>query len=140
MPFLLSSIVAELNQRACIRFIAHPILWVQRGDDGRATDVGTERVAAATAAGERAASRSSASPEAAQASPVCAKSREVRVVVNDWKPMLARLREAIDAYSPAAPVAVDDLAESIQFLKWLADLAILRCSACAPSSCAGPSL
>ena len=36
--------------------------------------------------------------------------------------MVARLREAIETYESAPPpVAVDELAESIQFLRWLAD-------------------
>ena len=47
---------------------------------------------------------------------------QVRIVVADWMPMVSRLREVIDTYvTLPPPVAVDELAESIQFMKWLAE-------------------
>ena len=47
---------------------------------------------------------------------------DVRTVVTDWQPMLQRLNRAIAAYTDnPPPVPVAELAESIQFLKWLAD-------------------
>ena len=46
MPFLLSSVIAELNQRCLrVRFITHPVVWVQRDDDGHVAEISTERVA-----------------------------------------------------------------------------------------------
>ncbi len=127
MPFLLSSVLAELNQRGLrIRFIAHPVLWVQRDGEGQVTDISIERVAGRHSRPESVLhiqiERIGVEARANLADALREILREVRVVVSDWKPMLARLREAIDAYSAAPPpVAVDELAESIQFLKWLAD-------------------
>jgi glutamate dehydrogenase len=46
---------------------------------------------------------------------------DVRVCVADWKPMLARLREAIaEIKANPPPLSVDEVAEAVQFLEWLA--------------------
>src|SRR5690606_34089115 len=46
----------------------------------------------------------------------------VRIVVKDWKPMQDRLHRSIAAYTnQPPPVPVTELAESIEFLRWLLD-------------------
>ncbi|CAM9966521.1 unnamed protein product, partial [Phaeothamnion confervicola] len=45
---------------------------------------------------------------------------EVRLCVQDWRPMLGRIGSAIqDLKTNPPPVPVDDIAEAIQFLEWL---------------------
>ena len=47
---------------------------------------------------------------------------QVRLAVQDWRPMVARLAGIIkELKSNPPPVPVDDIAEAIQFLEWLAD-------------------
>ena len=46
---------------------------------------------------------------------------EVRLAVQDWRPMLSRVDDVItELKSNPPPVPVDDIAEAIQFLEWLA--------------------
>lgn len=127
MPFLLSSVLAELVARGhTVRFIAHPVLWVQRDSDGHVTELAADRVPSRNSHAE--------SVFHIQIDRITDEARnelidalthvlgEVRVVVSDWKPMLARLREAIDSYIAAPPpIPADELEESVSFLKWLAE-------------------
>ncbi|MDJ0931456.1 NAD-glutamate dehydrogenase [Breoghania sp.] len=48
---------------------------------------------------------------------------DVRLAVQDWKPMRDRLAQAVDGYrkSPPPSVPQEDLAEAIEFLDWLSD-------------------
>ncbi len=128
MPFLLSSVLAELHHRTpVVRFVAHPILRVRRNETGK--------VVALFPADRRAPSDSrSESFFHVELDPIEDEAERedlldalkkvlaaVRVVVADHHPMLDRLNEAIQAYvSAPPPIAVDELAESIQFLRWLA--------------------
>ena len=48
--------------------------------------------------------------------------KDVRTVVLDWQPMRTRMEEAVEEYQHTPPpIAVDELAEAIQFLQWLID-------------------
>ncbi len=47
---------------------------------------------------------------------------DVRVCVQDWQPMLARIRGVIaDLRTSPPPLPVEEIAEAIQFLEWMAD-------------------
>ena len=47
-------------------------------------------------------------------------SSDVRRIVEDWKPMLGRVRDVIaDLKANPPPIPVDEIAEAIQFLEWL---------------------
>ncbi len=129
MPFLLSSMLAEIIDRGlAVRFVAHPILRAQRDAQNRLTHLGTsERL---PGGGGRAESfvHIEIDPIDSEAERQDLLHRlgeilsDVRMAVTDWMPMVARLREAIETYEKTPPpVAVDELAESIQFLRWLAD-------------------
>lgn len=126
MPFIVSSVLAELNARGLnIRFIAHPVMWVQRDGESHVTDIYTER------AGRNVHPESVLHIHVEQMGADARNElvealhdilREVQVVVADWKPMLSSLREAIDAYVDVPPpVPVEELSESIELLKWLSD-------------------
>ncbi|MGH7005503.1 MAG: NAD-glutamate dehydrogenase, partial [Alphaproteobacteria bacterium] len=48
--------------------------------------------------------------------------KHVRVAVNDWKPMMARLSDAIDAYKTGSmPMKKAAAEEAVAFLEWLRD-------------------
>jgi glutamate dehydrogenase len=129
MPFLLSSVLAELSSLGLSpRVVVHPIFRVHRAASGDLTGL----VAAQSATGN---SGHAESFFHIQIDPLGNNKEcddllerlehildQVRTVVADWMPMVSRLREVIDAYvTLPPPVAVDELAESVQFLKWLAD-------------------
>jgi glutamate dehydrogenase len=126
MPFLVDSVVSELNQRGLeIRLFVHPVFVVERDLAGRlvnfkgARTVGGQResfihlhVEGMDDPGQRA--------EIVQAlESILA---DVRVAVQDWQPMLARITSVIaELRTNPPPLAVDEIAEAIQFLEWMVD-------------------
>src|ERR1700733_4636607 len=126
MPFLVDSVVGELYQRGLgIRLFVHPVFVVERDLAGRlinfrgARTVGSQResfihihIDGIEDAGRRA--------EIVRAlESVLA---DVRVSVEDWRPILARIREIIaELRKNPPPLAVEEIAEAIQFLEWIAD-------------------
>jgi glutamate dehydrogenase len=126
MPFLLDSTLVELAERGLeLRLVAHPVLAVQRDSEGRLRRVGE----AQHAPGEVRESlihlhigrlvdpqRRKALTEALERI-----YGDVRVAVSDWTEMRARVVAAADAYkSDPPPLPVDEVAEAIHFLEWLA--------------------
>ncbi len=128
MPFLLDSIMGELNDRASRVFmVVHPVLDISREKDelvilGEASQLapakGVERVSLVQV-------HLPALDRQAKADLTAAIKRvlgQVRSAVRDWKPMLKRLDGAIADYkrvhemtgNPAMP-------EAIAFLEWLRD-------------------
>ena len=125
MPFLLDLVVGELHQRGLgIRLLVHPVFTVER--DAAGTLVAFKGVAKGeglresfihihidgVAEAERRAEIVRALEEILA---------EVRVAVQDWRPMLDWLR-AIIAELRANPPPLDaaEIAEGVQFLEWLA--------------------
>jgi glutamate dehydrogenase len=125
MPFLLDSVIGEINQRGLdIRLLVHPVFGVVRDAAGN--------LVAFKGAVKDDGSRESfihihidGVADAAQRAE-CVRALEeiladVRVSVQDWQSMLARVREVmaeLRANPPPLPAA--DIAEAIQFLEWLA--------------------
>ena len=126
MPFLVDSVLGELQARGlAVRLLLHPILRTKRdagghllacasaGDarlrDGRAESYIAIEIDALTAA------------EARELSDAISQILdEVRVVVGDWRPMLARLQQAVAELEGAPPtVPAELLQESLAFLGWL---------------------
>src|SRR5215469_3830052 len=121
MPFLVDSVMAELADRGVeVRLAVHPVFAVARDADGRLTDVkrpdiqkesfihihlariddAVERTAIVTALGQVLA--------------------DVRVCVQDWRPMLSHLGEIIaEIRHNPPPLPVEEVAEAVQFLEWL---------------------
>ncbi|MGY6708168.1 MAG: NAD-glutamate dehydrogenase [Rhizobiaceae bacterium] len=129
MPFLFNSVMGEITQSAGEpALVLHPVLAVKHGKGGVVdllgdmgpgkADDGINRVslilvhvprrtdAECKALGER----------------IRWVLKQVRAAVADWKPMLARLDQAISdfRYAPV-PMAEKDVAEAIAFLEWLRD-------------------
>jgi glutamate dehydrogenase len=128
MPFLLSSVLNEIIGRGLtIRLVTHPIICTQRDATGKAIEFfGPDRRPPAGARTEsffhvevdRLEDEADREELLAALKQILGK---VGTVVADHQAMLARLNEAIAAYTAAPPpVAVDELAESIQFLRWIA--------------------
>jgi glutamate dehydrogenase len=127
MPFLVDSTTLEINRQGLtLHLLVHPILAVERDAAGRMLSMGPRT-------NSPGAPRESwmyleidrlvdAQQRDALAAGIERVLADVRVAVDDWKPMLARLHDAI-AELLQAPAAVPDtlLAESRAFLEWLAD-------------------
>jgi glutamate dehydrogenase len=123
MPFLVDSVMGELAERGLdIHLVAHPVFVVQRDSAGRLTGFNGAR---------KAALRESfihihldrLDDEARRGEIVNALDQvltDVRLAVQDWRPMLARVGEVItdlDLNSP--PLPSEDVAEAVHFLEWL---------------------
>ncbi len=126
MPFLVDSVVGELNQRGLdIRLLVHPVFVVERDRAGGLISFESARTAGGLRESfihihiegvEDAAQRA----EIVQA--IESVLADVRVCVQDWRPMLARIRAVIaELRENPPPLPVDELAEAIQFLEWIAD-------------------
>src|SRR3954447_9196432 len=127
MPFLVDSVMAELTERGLApRLVAHPILAVSRDKAGKLTAAPTEAGRSKDETresfihlhvgrvddGQR---RVEIVQELEQAL------AEVRRCVTDWRPMVHRVNEVIaELKANPPPVPVDDIAEAIQFLEWVA--------------------
>jgi glutamate dehydrogenase len=126
MPFLVDSVVGEINQYGLdIRLFVHPVFAVERNDAGAL--IGFQ---AAPSVGGRRESfiqlHVEGTQDAAQRAEIVealgAILADVRVSVDDWQPMLARVREVIaDLRLNPPPLPVDEIAEAIQFLEWMID-------------------
>ncbi len=121
MPFLIDSVSMELNRANCgVHLIIHPVLAVQRGADGRLTEIFPQ----ADPLPEGAIAESVIHAEVVrQTEPEKLREieerlerviREVRCAVDDWQAMRGQALEA------ATEIAEDD-AEAAAFLDWLAD-------------------
>ena len=129
MPFLVDSVMGEIQERGLrVRLVLHPVLHVTRDSKNEIkTLTGVSAKAAESAIRESYihvhVTRIADESERADIKKTLAGILEdVRTVVADWRPMLQRLESAVAAYTTAPPsITVSDLAESIQFLKWLLD-------------------
>ncbi|MCO5064542.1 MAG: NAD-glutamate dehydrogenase [Rhizobiaceae bacterium] len=128
MPFLFDSILGEVTDAAGQpHFVTHPVLTVEHGKNGvqklaaeaaLKTDHGADKVSVIHIH----VSRLSAEQVEALDKRLDRLVRQIRAVVRDWKPMLARLDQAISQFR-YTPVPLDKHAvdEAIAFLEWLRD-------------------
>jgi glutamate dehydrogenase len=129
MPFLVDSVMGEIQERGLrVQLVLHPVLKIVRDSKHKLKSV-TGRGSRAL---EKAIKESYIHVQVARIADDAERAdlkktltdilKDVRIVVADWRPMLQRLDGAVEAYTTAPPsVPVADLAESIQFLKWLLD-------------------
>ena len=127
MPFLVDSVMAELTDRGLApRLVVHPILAVARDKAGRLTTAPSEAGRNKDEAREsfihvHVARIEDVERLAAIVHGLEQVLAEVRRCVQDWRPMIRRINEVIqDLKSNPPPVPVDDIAEAIQFLEWVA--------------------
>ncbi len=122
MPFLVDSVMGEIADRHLdVRLVAHPVLGVGRDGDalvlvGAPGTAGTLRESFIHIHVEPIATAACADLVTALEGVM----KEVRLTVQDWKPMRAHV-EAIVAglKNNPPPLPVDEIAEAIQFLQWL---------------------
>jgi glutamate dehydrogenase len=123
MPFLLDSVMGELaDRRLDVRLVAHPVLGVKR-DNGKLTAIG-----AADAAGATRESFIHIHLDAIEDEAPCGKIveavqavlGEVRLAVQDWRPMLDRVNTIVNELKTnPPPLAADEIDEAVAFLQWL---------------------
>ena len=123
MPFLVDSVMGEIAERKLdVRLVSHPVLGVRRDGD---------RLTAVDAADAAGALRESfihihvepIEDAGARDALVAALQNvlgEVRLAVQDWRPMLDYVNGIVaDLKTNPPPLPVDEVAEAIQFLQWL---------------------
>src|ERR1700741_5412917 len=126
MPFLLDSVMAELAvQGVDVRLVLHPIFPVERDQTGALIGFRGDGPSVGAAVRESFIHIhvERIEDEARQAQimdgngPVLA---DVRVCVQDWRPMMSRVGEVIaDIKNNPPPLTVEEIAEATQFLEWL---------------------
>jgi glutamate dehydrogenase len=127
MPFLVDSTTTEINRQGLtLHLIVHPIFAVERDAGGRLASIHPRRESAEAARESWMHVEVDRLVDAQQRSDLVAGIErvlgDVRAAVEDWKPMLTRLQEAIaelDTLPASLPAA--QVAESRAFLHWLAD-------------------
>jgi len=126
MPFLVDSVAGELNRRGLdIRLFVHPVFIVERNLAGGLTTFKGAR----TVGGLRESFihlHIEGMEDAAQRAEIVQALEnvlaDVRVCVQDWQPMLARVRGIIaELRENPPPLPVEEIGEAIQFLEWIAD-------------------
>jgi glutamate dehydrogenase len=125
MPFLVDSVLGELGEWALdIRLLVHPVFTVERDDAGRLTAFKGTRKAEGRRESFIHIHVAGLEDEAPRAEIVRALEdvlADVRVAVEDWRPMLARASEvAAELKANPPPLPADEVAEAIQFLQWIA--------------------
>ncbi|HVX92180.1 MAG TPA: NAD-glutamate dehydrogenase [Xanthobacteraceae bacterium] len=126
MPFLVDSVMGQLTETGLeVRLVAHPIFTVEREPSGALAGLHGENLPGPTAHREsvihihveRVEDETRRNEVVAALGGVLA---QVRRAVEDWRPMLARVKETIAGMRSAPPpLAHDELLETIQFLEWL---------------------
>jgi glutamate dehydrogenase len=122
MPFLVDSVMGEIaDRRLDVRLVSHPVLGVGRNGDTMVM-LGAPDASASTRESfihihiEPIDAAACADLEAALEAVMA----EVRLAVQDWRPMLARVNAVVAGLKAnPPPLPVDELAEAIQFLQWL---------------------
>ena len=126
MPFLLDSVMAELTEQGIdVRLVLHPIFTVERDHTG--TLIGFRGEGPAVGAAQRESfihiHVERIEDEARQAEIVQAIEAvlaDVRVCVQDWRPMMTAVGEMIaEIKNNPPPLPVEEIAEATQFLAWL---------------------
>ena len=126
MPFLVDSVVGELGRHALdIRLFVHPVFVVERDLAGRLVKFKGARTVGGLRESFIHLHVEGADEPAQRAEIVGALERvlaDVRVCVQDWQPMLARIRAVIaELRETPPPLPVEEIAETIQFLEWIAE-------------------
>lgn len=128
MPFLLDSVLGEVQARGIkVHMVLHPVLTVKRDRHGK-----LQRLFDAGAQGGPSISTESfislylerldEDDRAALEEALAALMNRIQTVVSDWLPMRSRLTSVAAGLSTnKVQVPVDQLAESIQFLRWALD-------------------
>lgn len=129
MPFLFDSILGEITESAGEpTLVTHPVITVRRGKGGVEEILGDGNFAKDDGSHDRLSVIHVHIPRltAEQAAGLTERLRkmlgQVHAAVHDWRPMLARLDQAISEFRySAVPLDKKSVAEAIAFLEWLRD-------------------
>lgn len=130
MAYLLDSVLAELSERGLsVRLVSHPILSVERDGEGRLTAFHGDADRAGFDRGPRESlihldidRIDDPADRSALVSALDEVLTEVRRASEDLPGMLSAVREAVASFKEAPPpLAVEEIAEAVQFLEWLTD-------------------
>jgi glutamate dehydrogenase len=127
MPFLVDSISSEMNRRGLtVHLVVHPILKVKRDSQGRLT-----RILDAGEPEDGARMESWMHVEVDEETPEGQRDIEkgilkvlddVRLAVQDWRPMRERMAQVIDDFrQTAGPAPQEEANEVREFLRWIHD-------------------
>jgi glutamate dehydrogenase len=127
MPFLVDSVMAEVTERGLVTcLVVHPIMGVERDKAGTLTAPPNEADSRKGGARESFIHIHVERVDDAQRRAEIVQAleqvlAEVRRCVADWRPMVKRVNELIaELKANPPPVPVDDIAEAILFLEWVA--------------------
>jgi glutamate dehydrogenase len=126
MPFLVDSVMGELNHRGLETYLlVHPVFRVARDAVGKLTRFGNGVDAAPLRESVIQVHVDRIDDEAARsalANALAGVVSDVRLAVQDWRSMLDRVGGIIDALkTDPPPLPEDEVAETIAFLEWLKD-------------------
>ncbi|MBO0757081.1 MAG: NAD-glutamate dehydrogenase, partial [Bradyrhizobiaceae bacterium] len=126
MPFLVDSVMGELAEQGLeVHLVAHPVLDVERNSAGDLIDVRAELPT--PAAGQRESfihlHLDRIDDELRRDEVVAALEAvlaDVRLTVEDWRPMLERVGQVVSQMKTnPPPLPNEEVAEAIEFLQWL---------------------
>uniref|UniRef100_UPI003FA7A870 NAD-glutamate dehydrogenase n=1 Tax=Pelomicrobium sp. TaxID=2815319 RepID=UPI003FA7A870 len=129
-PFLVDSVRMEVNRQGyAIHLIIHPVMRVRRDGEGNLLEI-LPPGPAETAEVPEARYESFMHVEMSRETDPEDLTRleqglmrvleDVRAAVDDWKPMVARMRQTVEAIRASPlPLAREEIAEGIAFLEWL---------------------
>ncbi|MGH8137229.1 MAG: NAD-glutamate dehydrogenase [Steroidobacteraceae bacterium] len=124
MPFLVDSVGIVFSRAdIAVHLIVHPVLEVQRDGRGRLTDLGADGAAKANAESwqlyEIDRQTDPAQLEKLQRK-IESTLADVRMVVDDWVPMRARVKSLIDSLAAdPPPLSADEVSEAKLLLDWM---------------------
>jgi glutamate dehydrogenase len=127
MPFLFDSTMAELTEQGIeVTLVAHPILAVERDDQGKLLRFYGEALPEGTKGTRESLihlhiTRLDADADRQKLIDGLTRTlNDVRACVIDWRAMRDRVEEAIKTFSSnPPPLPIDEVAEANQFLQWL---------------------
>ncbi len=125
MPFLLDSVLGELGEQAVdVRLVVHPILTVERDARGKLVGFHGAKPASGAAARESFIHIHIGRIDDARCTELARALTQVlgdvRLGVQDWQAMRARVGEAVAGLKDnPPPLPLEETAEAIQFLEWL---------------------
>ncbi|HVO89551.1 MAG TPA: NAD-glutamate dehydrogenase, partial [Casimicrobiaceae bacterium] len=123
MPFLVDSVTMEVNRHGrTLHLFIHPIMRVQRNAQGVLTGLAEETGARESFMHVEIDRIVDGAEREALATDLLRVLRDVRVAVEDWKPMTARVSDVIaETEARRPPLPSDELDEGLAFLRWLAN-------------------
>jgi len=121
MPFLFDSVMGELSERRLpVRLTAHPVIAVKRDASGKLTAYGAADGSRESFIHVHVEAIEDAAQRDAVVKALQSVLGEVRLAVEDWRPMLERVNAVVaELTTSPPPLPVDEIAEAIEFLKWL---------------------